>query len=665
MNINRKSVMAGMLAATLVVGNTFVPVNRIYAAENEKEEVIYVNTQADGSIESINAVNIFGRGNVTDYGEYSEVKMLNTTDKINQSGEEITFSTDKDKVYYQGTMKEVQLPWNISVIYTLDGKEINPDELSGKSGKLAIHIVIDKNENSDTEFYDNYALQVSLSLDTQKCKNIVADGSTVANVGANKQISYTVLPGKGLDATVNSDVTDFEMDAISINGVKLDLNIDIDDAELMDKVKEIMDASKEINDGASKLSDGTDELEDGGSNFLDGANSLNSGAEKLDNGVDTLDKGITSMEKALKKLNRKSKNLTTGSSKILSALKTIQTQLKSVSVSTDELKKLTDSSAAIKTGISDAYNGAVALKNSLSYSTYKATMKTNGLDIEQLKNGNTQAIKSISSQIEELSLSVKQLKNIPGYESNETYKAQVKQLESQIESLKKIVTLLEGNNAAIEGTSQYLNASESGASQLVTGLENLKNSYDTFDTAIINLADNLSKLSVNVGSLKTGIDKLVDNYDSLDTGIKDYTDGVAKIVAAYSKITKGTESLVSGSRELVNGSLILKNGTSDLYNGIVSLDNGTKKLNDGTEEFHNKTDGMDTKIEDEIDDMLNSLSGSNSETKSFVSDKNTNVKSVQFVIKTTEIKKQETNKSETKKTEKLTFWEKLLKLFGV
>lgn len=42
---------------------------------------------------------------------------------------------------------------------------------------------------------------------------IQTDGATIANVGADKQISYTILPEKGLDAEITADVTDFEMDA--------------------------------------------------------------------------------------------------------------------------------------------------------------------------------------------------------------------------------------------------------------------------------------------------------------------------------------------------------------------------------------------------------------------------------------------------------------------
>lgn len=113
----------------------------------------------------------------------------------------------------------------------------------------------------------------------------------------------------------------------------------------------------------------------------------------------------------------------------------------------------------------------------------------------------------------------------------------------------------------------------------------------------------------------------------------------------------------------MNGSADLKQGASDLYDGMVSLDDGTKELNDGTREFYEKTDGMDTKVEDTIDDMVGSLSGSDAQVQSFVSDKNTNIASVQFVIKTTAIEKTQETVQTQAQTEKLSFWEKLINLF--
>lgn len=661
---NRNRILAGTMAAVMAAS---VPAASVLAADvtnTEKEEVVYVMTDASGAVDSVQVVNIFGKGDVTDYGNYSDVKMLTSTADITQNGDQITFSTDEDKVYYQGTLENAQIPWIVDITYTLDGKHITPEELAGESGALGIHISISQNSKCDNDFYEGYALQAAFTLDTNRCENIEADGATLANVGSDKQISYTVLPGKGLEADITADVTDFEMDAAAINGVKLSLNMDVDDEELMDKVHEIMDAAEELNDGAMDLSDGAKELKDGGEDLTDGASSLYSGMSALDAGVSNLSQGVGTIQDGLNTLNEKSASLTTGSAQVSEALKTIQTSLSGVSVSTEQLKELTASSASIKQGISDLYDGAVALQSNLSYAKYKEAMKTGGLDVDELVAGNQAAISSLSTQITELQTQLEQLKAIPGYESNSTYMAQVQALESQIASLSNIVTLLTGNNAAIGGTETYLDGVSSGVDDLVNGLSALKENYTKFDAAIADLTDTLSGLAVNMSTLKTGIDTLVENYDTLDDGISQYTDGVASIVAGYSQLTNGMSSLTSGSKNLLEGTETLKGKTADLYDGMKTLYNGTVTLTDGTEEFYDKTADMDTQVEDSIDTMIDSISGKDVDVVSFVSDKNKNVESVQFVIQTAAIEKAEPE--ETAQTDKAdsTFWQKLLKLFG-
>lgn len=73
---------------------------------------------------------------------------------------------------------------------------------------------------------------------------------------------------------------------------------------------------------------------------------------------------------------------------------------------------------------------------------------------------------------------------------------------------------------------------------------------------------------------------------------------------------------------------------------------------------------MDTEIEDEIDEILASIGGDETETKSFVSDKNTNVDNVQFVIKTSAVEKEEIEVEEKEETESTSFWQKFKQLFG-
>ena len=152
--------------------------------------------------------------------------------------------------------------------------------------------------------------------------------------------------------------------------------------------------------------------------------------------------------------------------------------------------------------------------------------------------------------------------------------------------------------------------------------------------------------------------ELVSEYGKLDKGVNEYTEGVAKVIAGYSQIVTGTSDLLSGSGEL-------RDGTAELVNSIAELYDGTSQLKDGTGEMRDETDGMDTQITDKIDEMVNGITGGNYEPVSFVSDKNTNVKAVQFVIQTESVQIKEADEAAPVVEEKLNFWQKVLKLFGI
>jgi len=103
----------------------------------------------------------------------------------------------------------------------------------------------------------------------------------------------------------------------------------------------------------------------------------------------------------------------------------------------------------------------------------------------------------------------------------------------------------------------------------------------------------------------------------------------------------------------------------NLSDGTNALTDGTSELTDGTDEFYSETKNMDTKITDKIDDTIDEMTGKNIETISFVSDKNTNVDSVLFVIKTPEIKKPEAEDTVEKEEEEPSIGQKFLNLFGI
>ena len=634
MKTYKKGIALSLVA--LMVTSTSIPVA---AAENtsSKEEVVYIMMQADGSTDNVNVVNIFKGGDITDYGNYSSVKMLTTTDTINQTEDKITFSSSAEKVYYQGTLEDTEIPWNISIRYFLDNKEYTAEEIAGMSGSLEIKISITENNRCKGSYFDDYALQATFLLDTNLCSNIKSDGATTANVGSDKQLLYTILPGKG---------------------IKLSLNIEIDDEELMEKVEELMEATKKLDDGATQLYDGTEALKIGSSSLDTGISSLKSGVSSLDSGITTLQNGMKSMQTGLDTLNSQSSTLTKGSEQIKNTLETIQTNLSAVSISAEQLQELISASGKIKDGINSLSDGIVTLQNNLGYTQYKVAMSQNGLDIDSLKGNNQQAITNCSNQIESLKQTIAALESQDGYES------QVVQLQAQISNLENIIQLLNANNAAIGGTERYLNNVSSGVKDLYTGVTLLKNEYDKFDTAISELSNALSGMVTKMSALTSGINQLVSNYKEFDTGLNSYTNGVATVVSGYNQMINGISSLASGSKELLNGSDKLSSGSSELYEGIITLCDGAKELNAGTSELNSETSKMDTQIQDKIDEILSSIEGEETETKSFVSEKNTNVENVQFVIKTAAIEKEEIKVEEKEQTESKTLWQKFIQLFG-
>lgn len=142
----------------------------------------------------------------------------------------------------------------------MDGKEYSAKDIAGKSGALEIRFSVSKNENCKGSFYDDYALQASFTLNTDLCKNIVSSGATAANVGSNKQLTYTVLPGKGIETVIKADVTNFEMDAVAINGVRLNINFEVDDSVLTDKVNELNSGVAALIGGAGELYSGLTDI---------------------------------------------------------------------------------------------------------------------------------------------------------------------------------------------------------------------------------------------------------------------------------------------------------------------------------------------------------------------------------------------------------------------
>ncbi|HJJ27905.1 MAG TPA: hypothetical protein O0X70_00760 [Methanocorpusculum sp.] len=289
------TVLAVFLVAALCTG---------IAGAVEKEEVAYVNLENDGSVEQVLVVNIFeldAGQSFTDYGNYRSVRNMVTSDPVTINGDEVTGTVSNAvKLFYEGDLGQARLPWDISIKYYLNGEEISADELGGKSGYLAIYIDIVQNPYLDKYFYKNYALQITASLDANKCMDISADGATIANVGANKQLTFTQMPNKETHIVISSNVVDFSMAALTINGVRLSMDFDVDIEDTKKDMQDLEDGIVKLDDGVAELQEGIEKLKSGQVQIESGANTLASGAYTLSSSLSQIASVVDSIDSILR-----------------------------------------------------------------------------------------------------------------------------------------------------------------------------------------------------------------------------------------------------------------------------------------------------------------------------------------------------------------------------
>jgi len=572
-------------------------------ASYTKTENVYANLAADGTASDAYVVNHFSvkeSGGIVDYGQYDNIKNLTNLDSLEKENNSIDFQADDGEFYYQGQMKNVELPWKFDISYKLDGKSVTADKLAGKSGKLEITFKSAKNNKVDESFYNNYLMQVSLTLDSEKAKNIVADGATIADSGANRQLSFTALPGSNAEFVIKADVNDFTMSGFSIAAVPYSMNIDMGQFnmdEFTDQISELTDAVGKLNDGAGSLSDGLNKLCDGNSDLTDGSSQIQSG---------------------LNELSGNSAAIVNASEQIKSALDTISTQLGNADFSgmtklselPDGLSKLADALDNIQSGLNALevnYEKAfAALDQMIQAETSAPTEKELGA-LQECIQENTDA----NMAYQKLMSSYQQLLTIKGTYQN--VKPVFEAIQTTLSS--------ESEQSVVKGIS-------------------------TVSLSIRNIADSLSAvsdsdISEQMDTLKNGLSVLASQYGEFNSGLSSYAGGIDELSKSYGNFHSGVSSYLDGTGKIKDGAAELSDGMGQFADGISD---------------------MPTQIQDTIDEIAGSFSGEGYKAVSFIDEKNENVNSVQFIISTKDIEKAKTEKiMETEK--KQGFWKRLKALF--
>lgn len=319
----------------------------------DKDESVYLISDANGNVNKTIVVdhlkNKDKKDTLEDASNLSDIENVKGKEKFTQSGDKLTWQAGGKDIYYQGTATE-EPPVTQKVTYYLDGKEISPEDIAGKSGKVKIRFDY-TNTTSYTETVNGEKQTVSVpfaaitglvlgdgfeNIEVTNGKAEVSDSSSVVLGYALPGLKNSLgIKDKDLDGDVNipeymemtADVKNFSMPAAMtfvVNASDYVSTDGIDTSDLDDMINDLKDASTQLQDGSKTLAEGTDTLTDGLSTlqsklgtfasgvgtlqsglktYTDGVSTLSGGLNKLNSNVPTLSNGITTLNSSAKSLN--------------------------------------------------------------------------------------------------------------------------------------------------------------------------------------------------------------------------------------------------------------------------------------------------------------------------------------------------------------------------
>lgn len=639
-----------------------------YESNAKKQEVVYVNLNSDGSVDGIYVVNIFDineKGQIIDYGDYTALRNMTTNDEITFDKQTVKINTDSKKLYYEGKLNSNVIPWIFDIKYYINDVEYSAEDIAGMSGNLKINMNVRQNPDSDSTFFDNYSLQITFALDSNKSSNIVAEDSIKANVGKMRQIMYTILPDTEKDIVITAQVEDFEMDGISVNGLSMNMDFDIDVEnnedinELQDKVQEFDDGAHDLNDGAEKLSDGAYDLIDGLTDLKEGVYELKDGADELGDGADVMYDGVQDLDEGANDLMDGTDDLADGSMTLYDGASDLQDGVQSLYDGAKELDdgilKLADGAQDLRDGADDLDDGASKLHAGLGALTAKnstiqemSTILYNGALVQYSSVLDTEGynVNAYTTTQELESLMEKRKEELTGGSNQE--QAIQEAVKARVTTLSAIVANVHGNYsedeiAYAEAAKEYWRLTMAIQGEQVyqkllatNDLEAASQYYDLHEEFEKCLADYKSEealyqayasLSAQVGNKEQEAIGVIVGEDlggtvandkvykalavlSYYKGVIIYTDGVSSVASGAKSLSWGANKLYKGADELYSGVKDLREGSESMLDVIEQLLDGTAELKDGTLELHDGVltikDGVVT-LKDGTQDLLDGV----------------------------------------------------------
>lgn len=604
----------------------------------DKDESVYLISDANGNVNKTIVVdhlkNKDKKDTLEDASNLSDIENVKGKEKFTQSGDKLTWQAGGKDIYYQGTATE-EPPVTQKVTYYLDGKEISPEDLAGKSGKVKIRFDY-TNTTSYTETVNCEKQTVSVPFAAitglvlgDGFENIeVTNGKAEVSNSSSVVLGYA-LPGLkdslgikdgDLDGDVNipeymemtADVENFSMPAAMtfvVNASDYVSTDGIDTSDLDDMINDLKDASTQLQDGSKTLAEGTDTLADGLSTlqsklgtFASGVGTLQSGLKTYTDGVSTLSGGLNTLGNSTGALVSGADKLNSGAGQLASGSATLKDGLKTYTDGASQLNtglnQLNDNTGSLATGVTSLNDGAKTLsdginaanKGAAGVSAGAAQLKTS---IDTAKTG-ADSLAAGAKQVDEgVGQLTQSLSDMPETIKTNINKSLEPLNELNVGTLFKTLGYIDTDKITADNVSAAADAAVNNAGDIIDALTNMQNQNPsaTYNQILVGLSQGKGAVSVysavnqsvtdsasTVQALKDGSAKVSDGASSLDAGLGQLSDGASELSSGASDLAKGTTQLATGATELQTGTQSLADKLPELTKGITSLVNGSNEL---------------------------------------------------------------------------------------
>ena len=284
-------------------------------AEKKKDETVYVLANSDGSarrvIVSDYLSNPDGADTIADVSNLEKIQNV----KGDEAFADGVWQAKGNEIYYQGDSSEA-LPVELKISATLDGTEIAPADLAGKSGHVTLRFdyAVSASYTKDAETVAvPFAVITGALLDNEVFANVSVKNGQAVNDGDRTVAVGLCVPGltAGLKLEndkvelpeyleISADVKNFSLPVtVTLATNEAFAALDADKLQDADALKEaadkLTDAMTQLLDGSNQLYNGLNDLKDGTTNLNNGINQLADGTVSLAAGADTLSTGLTTL----------------------------------------------------------------------------------------------------------------------------------------------------------------------------------------------------------------------------------------------------------------------------------------------------------------------------------------------------------------------------------